>query len=96
VLGDARVRVQDRGPQFEDDDGNRFFVRHLDRSIRSTGGYAGGMTDFEDQDARPEGDPTQDHPAQEAHGGSMAPGLVDDTGHPIADVPDESPDETPA
>ncbi|MGK5677284.1 hypothetical protein ACSNOB_31205 [Micromonospora sp. URMC 106] len=22
--------------------------------------------------------------AQEAHGGSMAPGLVDDTGHPVA------------
>ncbi|WP_109597065.1 hypothetical protein [Actinoplanes xinjiangensis] len=23
----------------------------------------------------------QEHPAQEAHGGSMAPGQVDDTGH---------------
>jgi hypothetical protein len=27
-------------------------------------------------------DPDQDHPPQEAHGGSMAPDLVDDTGHP--------------
>ncbi|MEU4773302.1 hypothetical protein [Micromonospora sp. NPDC023644] len=25
--------------------------------------------------------------AQEAHGGSMVPGLVDDTGHPVADDP---------
>ena len=38
---------------------------------------------------RPEGDPSQEHPAQEAHGGSMAPGLVDDTGRPIADGPPE-------
>lgn len=28
--------------------------------------------------------PEQEHPPQEAHGGSMAPGLVDDTGHPVA------------
>ncbi len=27
------------------------------------------------------------HEAQEAHGGSMAPGLVDDTGHPLAQSP---------
>ncbi|MEU4380789.1 GTPase activator [Micromonospora echinofusca] len=27
--------------------------------------------------------------AQDAHGGSMAPGLVDDTGHPVADDPTE-------
>ena len=27
--------------------------------------------------------PEQEHPPQEAHGGSMAPGLVDDTGHPV-------------
>ena len=25
--------------------------------------------------------------AQDAHGGSMAPGLVDDTGHPVAQAP---------
>ncbi|QLQ35009.1 GTPase activator [Micromonospora robiginosa] len=25
--------------------------------------------------------------AEEAHGGSMAPGAVDDTGHPVADSP---------
>ncbi|MEU5902894.1 hypothetical protein ABZ780_00835 [Micromonospora sp. NPDC047467] len=24
---------------------------------------------------------------QDAHGGSMAPGLVDDTGHPVAQAP---------
>ena len=27
--------------------------------------------------------PEQEHPAHEAHGGSMAPDLVDDTGHPV-------------
>jgi hypothetical protein len=27
-------------------------------------------------------DPSQEHPPQDAHGGSMAPDLVDDTGHP--------------
>ena len=27
--------------------------------------------------------------AQQAHGGSMAPGLVDETGHQIAETPDE-------
>ena len=26
-------------------------------------------------------DPSQEHPPQDAHGGSMAPDLVDDTGH---------------
>jgi hypothetical protein len=58
------------------------------------------MTINEDQagrsDARPEGDPAREHPAQEAHGGSMAPGIVDDTGHPIAEQPDGTtgePDE---
>ncbi|MFI6265074.1 hypothetical protein [Micromonospora sp. NPDC051006] len=25
--------------------------------------------------------------AQEAHGGSMAPGMVDDTGHPVTTAP---------
>jgi hypothetical protein len=34
--------------------------------------------------------PEQEHPVQDAHGGSMAPGLVDDTGQPIADLPDAS------
>ncbi|WP_433303233.1 hypothetical protein ACQP2F_11445 [Actinoplanes sp. CA-030573] len=29
----------------------------------------------------------QRHPEQEAHGGSMAPGLVDDVGRRIGDVP---------
>ncbi len=33
----------------------------------------------------------QEHPAQEAHGGSMAPGLVDDTGHRTSEaLPGES------
>ena len=39
---------------------------------------------------RPDNDqrhPAQEHPAQEAHGGSMAPGLVDPTGHQVADPP---------
>jgi hypothetical protein len=31
--------------------------------------------------------PEQEHPEQEAHGGSMAPGLVDDVGRPTGDVP---------
>jgi hypothetical protein len=30
---------------------------------------------------------SQEHPAQEAHGGSMAPGLVDDTGNRTAEIP---------
>lgn len=34
--------------------------------------------------------PEQEHPVQDAHGGSMAPGLVDDTGEPVADLPDTS------
>jgi len=45
-----------------------------------------------DQDAQ---DPQQDHPIQDAHGGSMAPGLVDDTGEPVADLPDQT-DTDPA
>ncbi|MCI4065182.1 GTPase activator [Micromonospora sp. R77] len=28
-------------------------------------------------------DPAETRDAEEAHGGSMAPGLVDDTGHPV-------------
>jgi hypothetical protein len=35
------------------------------------------------QDVHPE----QEHPEQEAHGGSMAPQLVDDTGHPTEEPP---------
>ncbi|MBG0567575.1 hypothetical protein [Actinoplanes aureus] len=31
--------------------------------------------------------PEQEHPEQEAHGGSMAPGLVDPTGRQVADPP---------
>jgi hypothetical protein len=30
-------------------------------------------------------DPEQVHPAHDAHGGSMAPGVVDDTGQVIGD-----------
>ncbi len=32
-------------------------------------------------------DPEQVHPAHDAHGGSMAPGVVDDTGRVISDQP---------
>jgi hypothetical protein len=32
--------------------------------------------------------------AQEAHGGSMAPGLVDDTGNPVAEPPPGSADRS--
>ncbi len=41
-------------------------------------------------------DESQDHPVQDAHGGSMAPGLVDDTGHQIADVPSQEDTEPQA
>jgi hypothetical protein len=34
--------------------------------------------------------PEQEHPEQEAHGGSMAPGLVDDTGRPVEETPPEA------
>ncbi|MGC4897210.1 GTPase activator [Micromonospora sp. DT31] len=46
------------------------------------------------QDAAPDDrDPRVTREAEEAHGGSMAPGLVDDTGHPLAGspVPDNEP-----
>ena len=70
-------------------------ARRAARSGSGPGGYAARMTVNEDQtgrgDARPEGDPSQEHPAQQAHGGSMAPGLVDDTGRPVADESDETP-----
>ena len=38
-------------------------------------------------------DESQEHPVQDAHGGSMAPGLVDDTGHQVADVPAQADTE---
>jgi hypothetical protein len=31
--------------------------------------------------------PEQEHPAHDAHGGSMAPGLVDDTGDLVEEPP---------
>jgi hypothetical protein len=37
--------------------------------------------------------PEQQHPVQEAHGGSMAPGLVDDSGHPVAPAPPDDAGE---
>jgi hypothetical protein len=36
------------------------------------------------------GNPEEDHPAQEAHGGSMAPGLVTDTGEKETEDPPTS------
>ncbi|SCG76723.1 GTPase activator [Micromonospora inositola] len=38
-------------------------------------------------------DPRATREAEEAHGGSMAPGLVDDTGHPVTEPP--APDTAP-
>ena len=35
-------------------------------------------------------DPEQVHPAHDAHGGSMAPGVVDDTGQLIGDQPESA------
>ena len=46
-------------------------------------------TDDREHDETPE-HPEQEHPAHEAHGGSMAPGLVDDTGHPTGSTPPTS------
>ena len=48
------------------------------------------MEQRRDEDER---DPRATREAEEAHGGSMAPGLVDDTGHPVAEspVPDNEP-----
>ncbi|MET7968281.1 GTPase activator [Micromonospora sp. NPDC005305] len=37
--------------------------------------------------ARDGRDPRATREAEEAHGGSMAPGLVDDTGRPVAEPP---------
>jgi hypothetical protein len=33
----------------------------------------------------------RERPEEQAHGGSMAPGLVDPTGHPTGDVPPAEP-----
>jgi hypothetical protein len=41
-------------------------------------------------DDTPGGQPSDTREAQEAHGGSMAPGLVDETGHLIAEPPAQS------
>ena len=35
----------------------------------------------------------EEHRAQEAHGGSMAPGLVDDTGHRTSEALPGEPDQ---
>ena len=35
----------------------------------------------------------QERPVQDAHGGSMAPGLVNDTGQQLTDVPDQADTE---
>ena len=43
-----------------------------------------GSADVDGTDAPPAG---EEHPAHEAHGGSMAPGLADDTGHRAAEAP---------
>ncbi|RBQ08270.1 MULTISPECIES: GTPase activator [Micromonospora] len=50
----------------------------------------GSVEQRRDEDER---DPRATREAEEAHGGSMAPSLVDDTGHPVAEspVPDNEP-----
>ncbi|WP_174537522.1 GTPase activator [Micromonospora chalcea] len=50
----------------------------------------GSVEKRRDEDER---DPRATREAEEAHGGSMAPSLVDDTGHPVAEspVPDNEP-----
>jgi hypothetical protein len=50
------------------------------------------MSGREENADRPDGgvaneEEPQVREAQEAHGGSMAPGLVDETGHPVASAP---------
>jgi hypothetical protein len=51
------------------------------------------MTTSEDQDSTDAPQPEesqhseQEHPLQDAHGGSMAPGVVDDTGHAVEPPP---------
>lgn len=41
-------------------------------------------------------DPRETREAEEAHGGSMAPSLVDDTGHPVAEPPATAGSQPPA
>lgn len=52
---------------------------------------AGGddpVTEFEREvDPRDDEELRQTRDAQRAHGGSMAPGFVDPTGHPVAEAP---------
>jgi hypothetical protein len=54
----------------------------------AVGGYPPAMDP--DQEAP---HPEQEHPVQDAHGGSMAPSLVDDIGRPAAEVPDTADPE---
>ncbi|MFG2057234.1 GTPase activator [Micromonospora sp. NPDC048930] len=44
---------------------------------------------------RDDRDPRATREAEEAHGGSMAPGLVDDTGHPVAGPPEPETEPAP-
>ena len=60
------------------------------RVNRPRSGY-GSVMDIEPEHT-PQ-DESQEHPVQDAHGGSMAPGLVDDTGHQVADVPEQADTE---
>ncbi|SBT37478.1 GTPase activator [Micromonospora auratinigra] len=45
------------------------------------------MAQRRDDERVDERDPRATREAEEAHGGSMAPGLVDDTGHPVSGAP---------
>jgi hypothetical protein len=49
----------------------------------------GERRDEADTGRRDDRDPQATREAEDAHGGSMAPGLVDDTGHPVAEPPVE-------
>jgi hypothetical protein len=50
-----------------------------DHDVQGPDSRQAGAAEAEDATRHPE----QEHPPQDAHGGSMAPGLVDDTGHPV-------------
>jgi hypothetical protein len=63
---------------------------------RGPAGTPIGMSDVNrDANSEPDEDaPTpveRERPEEQAHGGSMAPGLVDPTGHPTGDVPPAVP-----
>ncbi|MFI5836295.1 GTPase activator [Micromonospora sp. NPDC051300] len=45
------------------------------------------MEERRDETTPDDRDPRATRDAEEAHGGSMAPGVVDDTGHPVAGSP---------